>query len=108
MADALIFEFEGVGREQYEAVNRNLGLDPVNGSGDWPKGMTSHVGAAKPGGWVVFEVWDSKDDQEAWMQGRRAGARGGGRDRPLTGRVARGHRLHHPRRLKWPPSRKPS
>ena len=70
MADALIFEFEGVGREQYEAVNRNLGLDPVNGSGDWPKGMKSHVGAAKPGGWIVFEVWDSTDDQEAWMEGR--------------------------------------
>jgi len=70
MADALIFEFDGVGREQYDAVNRNLGLDPVSGSGPWPKGLCSHVGAAKPGGWVVVEVWESKDDQEAWMQER--------------------------------------
>ena len=70
MADALILEFEGVGREQYEAVNRQLGLDPVSGSGDWPKGLNSHVGAGKPGGWVVVEVWESKADQEAFMQER--------------------------------------
>ena len=70
MADALILEFDGVGREQYEAVNRILGTDPVDGSGDWPKGLTSHVGAGKPGGWVVVEVWESKGDQEAFMEGR--------------------------------------
>jgi hypothetical protein len=27
MADALILEFDGVGREQYEAVNDRLGID---------------------------------------------------------------------------------
>jgi len=70
MAEALILEFEGVGREDYEAVNRILGIDPVSGSGDWPKGLTSHVGAGKPGGWVVVEVWESKADQEAFMQER--------------------------------------
>jgi hypothetical protein len=70
MADALILEFDGVGREHYDAVNGRLGIDPVGGSGDWPKGLTSHVGAAKPGGWVVVEVWESKADQEAFMQGR--------------------------------------
>ncbi len=74
MADALILEFEGVSREDYEAVNRILGIDPVSGSGDWPKGLTSHVGAGKPGGWVVVEVWESKGDQEAFMQERLGGA----------------------------------
>ena len=71
MAEALILEFDGdVGRSEYEAVNRILGVDPVGGVGDWPKGMKSHVGAGKPGGWVVVEVWDSKGEQEAFMQER--------------------------------------
>jgi hypothetical protein len=70
MADALILEFDGVGEEQYDAVNGHLGIDPRSGSGDWPQRLTSHVGAAKSGGLVVFEVWESKGDQERFMQER--------------------------------------
>ena len=71
MAEALILEFDGeVRRADYEAVNGTLGIDPVGGGGDWPKGLVSHLGAAKAGGWVVVEVWESKGDQEAFMQGR--------------------------------------
>jgi hypothetical protein len=70
MADAIILEFDGVGREQYEAVNQRLGIDPVSGQGDWPTGMVSHLGAEKQGGWVVVEVWDSKEDQERFMHDR--------------------------------------
>jgi hypothetical protein len=70
MAEALILEFEGVGREQYDAVNQTLGTDPNSGSGDWPDAIRYHAGAAKPGGWVVFEVWDSRDAQERFMNER--------------------------------------
>src|SRR4051794_34260915 len=31
MAAGLILEFDGVGREQYEAVNERLGIDPATG-----------------------------------------------------------------------------
>jgi hypothetical protein len=70
MADALILEFEGFGEDVYESVNRELGIDMRTGEGDWPAGLISHTGAAKPGGWVVFEVWSSRGDQERFMAER--------------------------------------
>jgi hypothetical protein len=70
MAAGLILEFDGVGLEQYEAVNARLGIDMKSGQGDWPAGMVFHAGAAKPGGWVVFEVWESQAAQEEFMNGR--------------------------------------
>jgi hypothetical protein len=70
MAEGLILEFEGVGSEQYDAVNEILGIDMSSGEGDWPDGLISHLGAAKDGGFVVVEVWESKQQQEAFMHDR--------------------------------------
>ena len=67
MAEALILEFDGVGREQYDAVNKRLGIDMASGEGDWPEGMLSHTAGAKAGGWVVFEVWESRGAQGQFM-----------------------------------------
>ena len=44
------------------------------GSGDWPPGLLFHAGGAKPGGWVVFEVWDSRESQASFMNGRLGAA----------------------------------
>ena len=86
MAVGLILEFEGVGREQYDAVNGHLGIDQGSGQGDWPVGLEFHAGGARPGGWVVFEVWESKEAQERFMNERlgRALQEGG-----ITGPPAR-------------------
>jgi hypothetical protein len=70
MAEAVILEFDGVNREHYDAVNERLGIDAASGQGDWPEGLVFHAGGAKPGGWVVFEVWESKDHQQRFMEGR--------------------------------------
>lgn len=70
MAEGLILEFDGVGREEYEGVNAQLGIDMESGQGDWPAGLLFHAGGAKPGGWVVFEVWQSRQAQEQFMNGR--------------------------------------
>ena len=70
MADGLILEFDDVGLEQYQAVNERLGVDMASGEGDWPDGLLYHAGGAKPGGWFVFEVWDSKDKQARFMADR--------------------------------------
>jgi hypothetical protein len=70
MAEGLILEFDGLNRDHYDAVNGRLGLDPSSGEGDWPTGLLFHSGGAKPGGWVVFEVWESKEAQAAFMDGR--------------------------------------
>jgi len=84
MADALILEFEGFGKETYDRVNDLLGIDMESGQGDWPDGLLSHVGAAKEGGWVVFEVWESKEAQERFMADRlgRALEEGGAQGPP--------------------------
>jgi hypothetical protein len=70
MSEALILEFDGLDSDQYMTVNGHLGVNPVSGQGDWPEGLISHTGAGKPGGWVVFEVWDSKEAQERFMTER--------------------------------------
>lgn len=77
MADALFYEFTGVSTDDYNAVNAILGLDPATGGGDWPTGLMSHTGAATAGGgFIVFEVWDSKESQEAFMDSRLGPALG--------------------------------
>jgi len=71
MSDALFFEFTGVSANQYKEVNKILGLDPATGDGNWPFGLHSHTAAAGTGGgFIVFEVWESKEAQAAWMASR--------------------------------------
>jgi hypothetical protein len=69
MPEGLILEFDGVGREQYNAVNAALGIDPETGQGDWPDGLISHAGGTRPGGFVVFEIWESQEAQGQFMDG---------------------------------------
>jgi len=73
MAKGLILEFDGVGSDDYFAVNTALGLDQETSEG-WPDGLLYHAGGAKPGGWVVFEVWDSQASQERFMHERLGAA----------------------------------
>jgi hypothetical protein len=70
MAEGLILEFDGLTREHYEAVNALLGIDVATGAGDWPSGLIFHSGGAKAGGWVVFEVWATRDDQARFLNDR--------------------------------------
>jgi hypothetical protein len=70
MPEALLFEFSGVSAHDYRAVNRKLGLDPDTGDGAWPVGLLSHTGASTDGGFVVFEVWESQEEQVDWMTSR--------------------------------------
>lgn len=70
MAEGLILEFDGFGVERYKQVNELLGIDMDSGEGDWPAGMLTHIGGAKEGGWVVFEIWESRADQERFLSER--------------------------------------
>jgi hypothetical protein len=77
MADVLILEFSGGTAEHYNSVNDLLGVDRRTGGGDWPQGLLSHTGATTAdGNLVVFEVWDSKDAQAAFMNDRLGPALG--------------------------------
>lgn len=70
MAEALILEFEGFGVDEYERVNAVLGIDMQTGEGPWPEGLLLHSASSKPGGFVIYELWASKEDQERFMDER--------------------------------------
>jgi len=71
----IVLEFDGVDKKQYDAVNEKLGIDMAAGSGPWPEGLLSHAGGTTEGnGFCVFEVWDSKAQQEEWIGGRLGAA----------------------------------
>jgi hypothetical protein len=75
MAYAIVLAFDGVGADQYWAVNEKLGIN-ADGTGDWPDGILSHAGGPTATGWVVAEVWNSKADHEAFMASRLGAALG--------------------------------
>jgi len=66
MAEVIVIEVD-CDPALYPKVNEALGLDPATGSGDWPKGLLSHVGGGSEGKVVVVEAWESRAEQEAWM-----------------------------------------
>ncbi len=77
MAYGIILEFSGdVTKKQYDAVNEKLGIDMAAGTGDWPAGLRSHAGGPTQDGFVVMEVWDTKEQQQAWIGGRLGAALG--------------------------------
>lgn len=89
MSDALFYEFTGVSADDYKSVNAILGLDPATGGGDWPAGLLSHTGAAGTGGgFIVFEVWDSQQSQEAFVASRLG---------PALGQAG----VSEPKRVEW-------
>jgi hypothetical protein len=80
MTAEVILEFEGVTTDEYHAVNKELGIDPLSGEGDWPEGMISHAaGLSEDGHLVVTEVWDTPEHQARFLEERlgEALAKGG-------------------------------
>ena len=69
MSYGIVLVFDGVGADQYWAVNDRLGIGR-DGSGNWPAGLVVHTGGPTETGWVVSEVWASKGDHEAFLAGR--------------------------------------
>ncbi len=79
MPEALSLEFTGVSEAEYEAVNKQLGIDMQTGQGDWPAGLLSHAaGTAEDGTFIVSEVWSLRAAQEAFMASRLGAALGAG------------------------------
>lgn len=71
MSEILLLEFEGLGHDEYEAVNKLLNVDMNTGEGDWPAGLITHLaGPTEEGGWMVLEVWESRAQQEEFLNGR--------------------------------------
>lgn len=75
MPELLILEFSGVTEADYASVNGHLGIDMHTGKGDWAPGLISHAaGAGDDGTFVVIEVWNSRAEQAAFLDGRLGAA----------------------------------
>lgn len=71
MAFGIILAFpSGLGEAEYDAVNATIGWNPRTDEGDHPAGLQSHTAGTSPEGWIVVEVWDSKDAQAAFLESR--------------------------------------
>jgi|HubBroStandDraft_6_1064221.scaffolds.fasta_scaffold36512_4 hypothetical protein len=75
MPETLILEFSGVTEADYASINGHLGIDMHTGEGDWPPGLLSHTaGVGDDGTFIVTEVWNSRADQAAFLEGRLGAA----------------------------------
>jgi hypothetical protein len=71
MAEGLIIEFEGATRELYDGVNAIVQVETTNPNATgWPSGLAFHAAGETQTGAIVFEVWDSRADQERFMADR--------------------------------------
>ncbi|HEY0393273.1 MAG TPA: hypothetical protein VGD01_02145 [Candidatus Elarobacter sp.] len=69
MAVGLILRFPGETRAAYDAVNEKLGIDMQAGT-NFPEGLLTHAAGEADGALIVVEVWESRDAQGRFMQGR--------------------------------------
>ncbi len=78
MAYGLIYEFpSNVGAREYNAVNEKLGIDGSDPKSAWPEGLLTHAsGTTSDGAFWLYEVWESKAKQEAFMSSRLGPALG--------------------------------
>jgi hypothetical protein len=96
MSEVLVLEFEGLGRNAYDAVNRELGLNNDWSAGEIPAGLIDHVAGASSAGWVVVEVWESREAQAAFMENRLGAAlQAGGVTEPPSRSEWLGEPSHH-------------
>jgi hypothetical protein len=65
MAVAIIMEFNGATLEQYNEINRKMGLTP---GGPGPAGSISHWAAMMDGKLQVTDVWESREQFDAFAR----------------------------------------
>lgn len=65
MAVAIIMEFDGTTLEQYDEINRLMGL---TAGGPGPAGSISHWATMTDKGLQVTDVWESREQFDAFAQ----------------------------------------
>ena len=65
MAYAIVHQFAGGTKEQYEATVAEV----HPGDGSLPDGQTFHAAGPSAGGWTIFALHDSKEDWERFRDG---------------------------------------
>lgn len=66
MAIGMIMEIPGGTKEQYETINQNAFGNPQGPTEPIP-GLIIHTAGATANGWRIFDVWESKEAFEQFM-----------------------------------------
>jgi hypothetical protein len=68
MAVAMLLTGEAVTKESYEALTRQMfGSYPMR-TADSPDGLILHTAGPTPEGWYVYDIWESKEHFERFLQ----------------------------------------
>ena len=70
MAVGMLVQLPGGTADFYDSVMDHLEWD----TREKPKGMVSHYAGSTPGGWLVFDIWESQADWERFMAERLGSA----------------------------------
>ena len=68
MAIGMMLNIPGGTKEQYEQLNQAAFGNP-QGPTEAPPGLIIHTAGATADGWRIFDVWESKDAFEQFMNG---------------------------------------
>jgi len=91
LAVASVFDFPSGTQAQYDAVLRELGLEP--GAPPRP-GQLLHAAGRYEGGWCVVDIWESREALDVYFRDRLAGAlERAGMPTPLLPQVFETHNL---------------
>ncbi len=66
MAIGVLLDIPGGTREQYEEINEKAFGDPKGPSDPLP-GLIIHTAGATSSGWRIFDVWETKDAFQRFM-----------------------------------------
>jgi hypothetical protein len=60
---------QGMTKENYDAVNQVLFGQSTPATDRLPQGLIMHSAGPAEGGWYIYDVWESKEDFERFMDG---------------------------------------
>jgi hypothetical protein len=96
MAVGMLMQAPGMTAEIYDSVMEHLDWDEQ----ELPQGFVSHFAGPTEDGWLVFDVWESKEDFERFLQDRlmtALTAATGGQAPPIEPRFIPIHNQDHAR-----------
>ena len=69
MAVGMLQMLQGATKEQYEAINQKLFGQSTPATDRLPQGLIMHSAGPAEGGWYIYDVWESKEDFQRFMEG---------------------------------------
>ncbi len=69
MAVGMLQTLQGTTKEQYEQVNHKLFGQSTPPTDQLPEGLIMHSAGPVENGWYIYDVWESRDDFQRFMDG---------------------------------------